>query len=78
MAEHRGAPVEVLRLGVPGTGPPFYLRMWELEGARLRARSLSGAQCGSLPPRVPPLGEEKNGSPTLGCPGRTGRSLVLG
>jgi hypothetical protein len=37
MAEHRGAPVEVLRLGVPGTGPPFHLRMWELEGARLRA-----------------------------------------
>ena len=28
---------EVLRLGVPGTGPPFYLRLWEVEGARLGA-----------------------------------------
>ena len=35
LAASRGQPVEVLRLGVPGTGPPFYLRMWELEGARL-------------------------------------------
>lgn len=31
-----GRPVEVVRLGVPGTGPPFYLRMWELEAARLQ------------------------------------------
>lgn len=30
------ARTEVLRLGVPGTGPPFYLRMWELEASRLR------------------------------------------
>lgn len=30
------APVEVLRLGMPGTGPPFYLRLWEIEAARLR------------------------------------------
>jgi len=29
-------PAEVLRLGVPGTGPPFYLRLWELEASRLR------------------------------------------
>jgi hypothetical protein len=29
------APTEVLRLGIPGTGPPFYLRMWELEASRL-------------------------------------------
>lgn len=30
------APVEVLSLGVPGVGPEFYLRLWELEGLRLR------------------------------------------
>lgn len=28
---------EVLRMGVLGTGPPFYLRLWEVEGARLGA-----------------------------------------
>lgn len=28
-------PVEVLRLGVPGTGPAFQLRLWELEAAGL-------------------------------------------
>jgi lysophospholipase L1-like esterase len=28
--------VEVISLGVPGAGPKFYLRMWELEGRRLR------------------------------------------
>jgi hypothetical protein len=32
----RARPAEVLRLGVPGTGPPFYLRLWEVEAARLR------------------------------------------
>lgn len=37
LASHVGGPVEVLRLGVPGVGPPFYLRMWQLEGARLQA-----------------------------------------
>lgn len=36
LSASRGRPAEVLRLGVPGTGPPFYLRMWELEGAALR------------------------------------------
>ena len=29
--------VEVLRLGVPATGPAFYLRLWQLEGRRLGA-----------------------------------------
>jgi hypothetical protein len=29
---------EVLRMGTPGTGPPFYMRMWEVEAARLRPR----------------------------------------
>jgi hypothetical protein len=28
--------VEVISLGVPGAGPKFYLRMWELEGRRLQ------------------------------------------
>lgn len=28
-------PVEVLRLGVPATGPQFQLRLWQLEGVRL-------------------------------------------
>jgi SGNH hydrolase-like domain, acetyltransferase AlgX len=28
---------EVLRMGVPGTGPPFYLRLWEVEASRLGA-----------------------------------------
>jgi hypothetical protein len=28
--------VEVISLGVPGSGPKFYLRMWELEGRRLQ------------------------------------------
>jgi hypothetical protein len=32
----RAGRVEVLRLGAPGTGPPFYLRMWELEASGLR------------------------------------------
>ena len=27
--------IEAISLGVPGTGPKFYLRMWELEGRRL-------------------------------------------
>ena len=27
--------IEVISLGVPGAGPKFYLRMWELEGRRL-------------------------------------------
>lgn len=30
-------PVELLNLGVPGTGLPFHLRLWELEGSRLGA-----------------------------------------
>jgi hypothetical protein len=33
----RGTPAEVLRLGVPGTGPDFQLRLWQLEGLRLGA-----------------------------------------
>jgi hypothetical protein len=28
--------VEVISLGVPGAGPKFYLRMWEIEGRRLQ------------------------------------------
>jgi hypothetical protein len=36
LATSMGQPAEVLRLAVPGTGPPFYLRLWELEGAALR------------------------------------------
>ncbi len=36
LVERGRGPAEVLRLGVPGTGPPFYLRMWELEAASLR------------------------------------------
>jgi hypothetical protein len=35
-ARHAGG-AEVLRLGVPGTGPPFHLRLWELEASRLGA-----------------------------------------
>ena len=35
LAARRGTPVEVLRLGVPGTGPRFQLRLWQLEAARL-------------------------------------------
>jgi acetyltransferase AlgX (SGNH hydrolase-like protein) len=35
LAAQRSA-VEVLRLGVPATGPPFQLRLWQIEGARLR------------------------------------------
>lgn len=30
-------PVEVLRFGVPGTGPLFQYRLWQLEGSRLGA-----------------------------------------
>jgi hypothetical protein len=30
-------PVEVLRFGVPATGPAFQLRLWQLEGSRLDA-----------------------------------------
>lgn len=33
----RGHDSEVLRLGVPGTGTPFQLRLWQLEGSRLDA-----------------------------------------
>jgi len=29
-------PAEVLRLGVPGTGPAFQLRLWEVEAAKLQ------------------------------------------
>lgn len=36
LGARRAQPVEVLRMGVPGTGPPFYLRLWELEARRLR------------------------------------------
>jgi hypothetical protein len=36
LASRLARPVEVLRMGVPGTGPPFYLRLWELEAASLR------------------------------------------
>jgi hypothetical protein len=35
LRESRGGEVEVLRLGVPGTGPQFQLRLWQLEGMRL-------------------------------------------
>ncbi len=35
LASRRGGEVEALRLGVPATGLPFYLRLWQLEGARL-------------------------------------------
>jgi hypothetical protein len=36
MLSRRGnRPVEVLRFGVPDSGPAFQLRLWELEGARL-------------------------------------------
>lgn len=37
LAAARDEEVEVLRLGVPGTGMPFQLRLWQLEGARLEA-----------------------------------------
>lgn len=37
LEERRGAPVEVLSLGVRSVGPDFYRRMWELEGSRLGA-----------------------------------------
>lgn len=37
LAAHHGGGAEVLRLGVPGTGPPFYLRLWEVEASRLGA-----------------------------------------
>jgi lysophospholipase L1-like esterase len=33
----RSGPVEVLRLGVPATGPLFQYRLWQLEGSRLAA-----------------------------------------
>lgn len=35
LAAARGAPVEALRFGVPATGPPFQLRLWQIEGSRL-------------------------------------------
>ncbi len=35
LERRRGGAVEALRLGVPATGVPFYLRLWQLEGARL-------------------------------------------
>lgn len=31
---------EVLRMGTPGTGPPFYLRLWEVEASRLGASTV--------------------------------------
>ena len=37
LADCRAENVEVLRLGVPATGPPFQLRLWQIEGARLDA-----------------------------------------
>ena len=36
-AKCRSGQVEVLRMGVPATGPPFQLRLWQIEGARLGA-----------------------------------------
>jgi hypothetical protein len=33
--EQAGARIELLNLGVPGTGPPFHKRLFELEGAAL-------------------------------------------
>lgn len=35
LADRLESPVEVINLAVPAVGPRFYLRMWELEGARL-------------------------------------------
>jgi hypothetical protein len=35
LARRLGRRVEVLRMGVPATGPAFQLRLWQLEGARL-------------------------------------------
>jgi lysophospholipase L1-like esterase len=37
LARTAGRPVEVLALGVPGVGPLFERRVWQLEGARLHA-----------------------------------------
>jgi lysophospholipase L1-like esterase len=37
LARRAGAPVEILALGVPGVGPVFERRIWQLEGARLDA-----------------------------------------
>lgn len=37
IAACRDEPVEVLRMGIPSTGPPFQLRLWQIEGARLDA-----------------------------------------
>jgi hypothetical protein len=37
LAARRQQPVEVLRLGVPGTGTQFQLRLWQLEGRHLDA-----------------------------------------
>jgi hypothetical protein len=36
LRERGSRPVEVLSLGVPGVGPSFLKRLWELEGSRLR------------------------------------------
>ncbi len=36
LAQSRRERVEVLRLAVPGTGPPFQLRLFQIEGARLK------------------------------------------
>jgi hypothetical protein len=37
LAVRRGGAIEVLRFGVPGSGPPFALRLWQLEGRGLGA-----------------------------------------
>lgn len=37
LAKRRNGRVEVLRLGVGGTGPQFQLRLWQIEGALLEA-----------------------------------------